>query len=296
MKRKILLLAGGLLAALPAGAPCSDTPQSQIAALGESYVEAFNKGDAGAVASLWLPDGNYVDQFGNRYEGRKAIKTLFVSFFAANGGAQLRIDSESLKMISENLASEDGTSAVLLPGEPLPSRARFANTIVRQDGKWLLACVRESQFAPPDRSKELAPLAWLLGPWQAKTAEGESVFLTVAPAPGGNFLIVERTVVAGGGPVAGGTEWIAWDPSSKQIRSWSFDADGGFGENVWRARDKAWSVESTHTLRDGRTLRETQSLDPDGKGGLTVKTISISLEGSDLPKPEELTFLRPDAK
>ena len=29
------------------------------------------------------------------------------------------------------------------------------------------------------------------------------------------------------------TEWIGWDPSTSQIRSWSFEADGGIGEGVW---------------------------------------------------------------
>jgi hypothetical protein len=30
-----------------------------------------------------------------------------------------------------------------------------------------------------------------------------------------------------------GTQWIGWDPAAKQIRSWSFEADGGYGESVW---------------------------------------------------------------
>lgn len=263
---------------------------AQIAAFGEAYAAAFDKGDATAVAEFWLPDGDYVDQFGNRFSGRDAIQKLFEKFFAENKGAQVRIDSESLRVVNPDLALEDGTSAVLIPGEPLPSRARFANTLVRKDGRWFLASVRESGFAPPDRSSELGPLSSLIGEWHATTPSGEEIILSVAPAPGGNFLLARRTVVAGGGPVAGGDQWIAWDPAGKKIRSWNFESDGGFGESLWQASEKGWTVESKHTLRDGDIVKETQSLTPDDKGNLVVKTLAVSQNEKELPKPEDLIF------
>ena len=29
------------------------------------------------------------------------------------------------------------------------------------------------------------------------------------------------------------TQRIGWDPAAKQIRSWEFDSEGGFGEGTW---------------------------------------------------------------
>lgn len=266
---------------------------AKIAELGQAYVDAFAKGDAKTISALWAPDADYIDQFGHRTSGREALEKLFTQFFAENKGAQLRVDSESLNVVTPELAIEDGTSAVVSPGEPLPSRARFTNTFVKKDGKWLLASVRESPFFPPDRAAELSGLGWLLGEWETRTKAGETVALSVQPASGGNFLVSRRVVLVNGGPVSGGTEWIAWDPAKKLIRSWSFDADGGFGESTWKQDGGAWTIESAHTLRDGTQLREIQSLQPDGKGSVTVKTLGLSANEKDLPKPEDFVFQRP---
>lgn len=291
------LLAVTLSVLIAAGLPSrgADSAPAQIAELGAAYVDAFNKGDAKAVAGFWLPEGDYIDQFGNRTDGRAAIEKLFATYFAANPGAALTIESDSLK-VAGSTAVEDGSSAVLAPGDPLPSRARFANTLTLRDGRWFLASVRESRMEAPDRSRELAPLSWLLGPWEAKTPSGESVFLKVSVAPGGNFLIAERALVAGGGPVAGGSEWIGWDPTTQEIRSWSFDADGGFGTSTWKAQNASWIVESTFTLRNGSALRQIQSLTLDDKGKVTVRFIGLSADAKDLPKPEDLTFIRPSIR
>src|SRR4051812_24479625 len=74
----------------------------------EAFVEAFHKGDAGAVADFWTADGDYTDQTGQQYKGRAAIEKLFRGFFAENKGLKLRIDSESLKFVTGDVAIEDG--------------------------------------------------------------------------------------------------------------------------------------------------------------------------------------------
>ncbi len=290
------LLAASLFAAslLPSLKAADDSAAPEkIAEIGQTYIDAFAKGDAKTISTLWTADADYVDQFGHKTTGREALEKLFTRFFAENKGVQLRIDSESLNIVSPELAIEDGTSAVLIPGEPLPSRARFTNTFVKKDGKWLLASVREAPFFPPDRAAELSGLGWLLGDWEAKTKAGETVALSIQPASGGNFLVSRRVVLVKGGPVSGGTEWIAWDPAKKTIRSWSFEADGSFGEATWKADGGTWTVESAHTLRDGTRLREIQSLQPAGKGSVTVKTLGLSANEKDLPKPADFVFQRP---
>jgi hypothetical protein len=51
-------------------------------------------------------------------------------------------------------------------------------------------------------------------------------------SPDGNFLISTQDVTVKGTEVSHATEWIGWDPSTSQIRSWSFVADGAIGENT----------------------------------------------------------------
>ena len=87
MKRTIYsLLTIGLLAAgrVPSAtaAPAGDPADlAQIAAVGEAYAKAFEKGDAKAVAAFWTPAGDYVDQSGKVFKGRDAIEAVFKPFF-----------------------------------------------------------------------------------------------------------------------------------------------------------------------------------------------------------------------
>ncbi len=291
MKTSLSLLTAVCLSALPA-ARASEAPDA-IAKLGGAYIEAFNRGDSAAVAGFWLPNGTYTAPDGKVTAGRKAIQALFQSFFAENKGLQLAIDSESLQLVSPDVAIESGTTTVVPAKGGVPSSSRFSNTWVRTDGQWLLASVAESELPPADRSTELAPLAWLLGPWEARAKSGEKILLNVEPGPQGNYLVISRAIVTDAAQVAGGTEWIAWDPANKIIRSWSFDDDGGFGESRWSPSGDGFSLESQHTLRNGTVLNEMQSITRSEGGKVTVKSLKLTSGDAVVAPAEDLVFTRP---
>jgi hypothetical protein len=48
----------------PARAAASDPQEAAITKTAEAFVEAFQKGDAKAVAAFWTQDGDYVDLTG----------------------------------------------------------------------------------------------------------------------------------------------------------------------------------------------------------------------------------------
>src|SRR5262245_55127495 len=77
-----------------------DSDTRQIAAItdsAKSFVEAFHRGDAKAVAAFWMPDGDYVDEHGRVLKGRKAIEDAYAELFAAKKGVKLRIDVASIR-------------------------------------------------------------------------------------------------------------------------------------------------------------------------------------------------------
>src|SRR5262245_40016980 len=78
----------------------------------ESFVAAFHKGDAKAVAAHWTADGDYTTQSGKTMKGRDAIEKAFTGLFAENKGLKLRIDSASLRFITPDVAIEDGVTSV----------------------------------------------------------------------------------------------------------------------------------------------------------------------------------------
>jgi uncharacterized protein (TIGR02246 family) len=50
----------------------------------KAFVDAFERGDATAVAAFWAQDGDYVDLAGRRLQGRPAIEDAFKEFFTEN--------------------------------------------------------------------------------------------------------------------------------------------------------------------------------------------------------------------
>src|SRR5262249_42871508 len=79
----------------------------------KAFVDAFNKGDAKALAAFWAADGDYTDVKGHHIKGREKIEAAFKEVFAESKGLKLRIDSVSLKFVTPDVAIEDGTTEVL---------------------------------------------------------------------------------------------------------------------------------------------------------------------------------------
>src|SRR5262249_15428146 len=198
----------------------------------EEYVAAFNKGDARAVAAFWAPDGDYEDQAGTLLKGRQAIEAAFARQFAASKGGKLRIDPTALRFIKPDLAIEDGTTAVVYPDAP-PIASRYTAVLVKQDGQWYLASVRDAVAVPPSNHAQLRDLDWLTGEWVDESEKGEVGRVSYAWAENDNFLVATFATTLKGVPVAGGTQWIGWDGSGKQVRSWGFYSNGAFSEATW---------------------------------------------------------------
>jgi len=64
------------------------------------FVAAFNKGNAGAVAAFWAPDGDFMDVDGHCLKGRKAIEETYSKWFAENPGAKMLMTVTSLRVVS----------------------------------------------------------------------------------------------------------------------------------------------------------------------------------------------------
>ena len=298
MKPTILsILTIGLLAAghVPSAtaAPAGDPADlGQIAAVGEAYAKAFEKGDAKAVAAFWTPAGDYVDQTGKVFKGRDAIEAVFKSFFAANKGMKLRIDSDSLNFPAPGTAIEDGSTAVLFADGTPPERGHFTNVFVKEDGKWLLASVRETEFVPPRNGQNLEGLGWAIGEWVDDSDGKEIGHSSFEWAPGGNFIISKHAVTLRDEILTTGTQYIAWDPSTSQIRSWNFESDGGFGEGVWSAGDDKVSVQTKSTLADGKKLVATNIISQNGDGSISWQSTGRTLDGKPLPDSEKIKLKR----
>ena len=276
----------------PARAAASDPQEAAITKTAEAFVEAFQKGDANAVAAFWTQDGDYVDLTGRVLNGRPAIENAFKDFFTENKGLKLRIEVNSVRFVTPDVAIEDGTTSVIPPGGTPPSQARYTNVHVKKDGQWLLQSVREAPYTPPGHYEHLRGLEWAIGEWVDEGDGPEVGHVTFEWSPESNFLISTQTVTVRDTLVARATEWIGWDPATSQVRSWSFEADGGIGEGVWSNEGDQWIIKTNAILPDGKKLAATNIVTRNGPDAITWQSKDRTLDGKALPDVQETKMKR----
>ena len=117
----------------------------------ESYVAAFNQGDAKALAAMWSPEAVYTNPLsGEQVVGREAIEKQFAAIFAEAKGGKLEAKTDSIQFISPSVAVEHGTAKVIRPDQA-PENSEYTAVYVKRDDQWLLDRVTEEDVARRSR-------------------------------------------------------------------------------------------------------------------------------------------------
>jgi uncharacterized protein (TIGR02246 family) len=280
----------GLLAANAANQGAGD--KEAIFSNAKSFVDAFEKGDAKAVAAFWAEDGDYADLDGRHLQGCTAIEDAFKEFFKENKGLKLRIDVKSVRFVTPDVAIEDGTSSVIPADGAPPSQSSYTNVHVKKSGQWVLQSVHEAPYTPPGNYEHLHGLDWAVGEWVDEGDGPEIDHVSFEWTDDGNFLIATQDVTVKDTLVSRATEWIGWDPGTSQIHSWSFVADGSVGENTWSADGDQWIAKTNATLPNGKKLAATNIITRNGPDAITWQSKDRTLDGKALPDVAEIKMKR----
>ncbi|MBI4965964.1 MAG: nuclear transport factor 2 family protein [Desulfomonile tiedjei] len=292
---KILVIVTILVAILaPAASEGQQNPTADEDAIKQavqSYVEAYNRGDAAAVAAHWSDDGEYVSPSGESFKGRKKIEAALKAFFKENQGLQLQVTTASLTFPSRTRAAETGTAVVTRPGQT-PEETRYAATYVKKGAQWKLTSVKEEEAPVIAPSYEhLKDLEWLIGEW-TDTDEHSTVETTYQWARDKSFITSSFTVNVQGRLNIEGAQVIGWDPVKKTIRSWVFDSHGGFGEGVWTKQGNQWQAKSSIVLASGEKASAINIFTHVDDNTFTFQSIGREAGGELLPNIEEVTVVR----
>jgi uncharacterized protein (TIGR02246 family) len=265
-----------------------------IRAAVDSYVDAYNRGDAQAVAEHWSEKGEWITPLGERIEGRKAIAQAMDGFFSALKGLKIEVIDPKVRLVTPDVAIEEGTARVVQPGQ-LPTDSAYIAVHVKQDGKWKLDSVRETQIPAPDSSNEnLEQLSWLVGDW-IDVSPDSTVETHVSWTKNKSFLTVTFRVITPGMDDLEGTQVIGWDASSGTIRSWMFDCDGGFGEGTWKKRGERWIVKFKQVLFDGRKASSTNIYKLVDNDHYAWQSVGREVDGQFAPNIAEVEVVRKTA-
>jgi uncharacterized protein (TIGR02246 family) len=297
-RRSSVLLLFALMAGLVAGPGVGQqskgdpSDKEAIAKNAEAFVEAFAKGDAAAVAAFWTEDADVTGATGVRLKGRAEIEKALKTVFAENKGLQLRIESDSLRFLTPDVAIEDGTSySIPFNGAP-PTRIRYTIVHVKKDGKWYLNSMRNAPYVPPSNYEHLRVLEWIVGNWSAESETGEAEHLSLSWTDNQNFIVGTFKTSVKGVSVGEATHWVGWDPRTKRIRSWIFDAAGGFGEGEWIKEGDKWVLKTTSVHPDGKPASMTVHLGPVDANTISLQATKRNVNGETLPDTREFRLKR----
>lgn len=269
----------------------SDAELSAIRAGSRDFVSAFNAGDADAIAALWTPDGEYIDDVGHRFVGRDAIERGYSDYFADSPQSKLRIMIDSLRLLSENTAIEDGRAVVDPPPVGVPGYSKYTVIHVKVDGKWLMASVRDTHVETPSGFRNVADLEWLIGSWIAEEQGNriESVCSWIA-----NKSFVERkyTVTQFDGSVTAGVQIIGWNALNEHVQSWDFSPDGGHAVGVWSPHEGGWTAEIQGVTGDGAVTTSVNGLTKMDEGAYVWQSVARTVDGVALPDSDEVVIKR----
>jgi uncharacterized protein (TIGR02246 family) len=264
-------LAGQAAPALQGKDNAGDT--TAIKKAGQSFLKAYTEGDAKGMAAHWTENGEYYAEDGAKLLGRAAIEKAYAELFGKKKSqTEADVEITSIRFPSKDTAIEEGYFKVR-SGKDAPVVSKYTVLHVREGGKWLMAVVREW----PSEGVSLRDLEWLIGTWEAKreTTEirttyewwGDKTFIRVAVS----IKQKDKTI--------DGFMMIGKDASMGQLRSWTFDPDGSFGEGTWTREGNKWLQDSAGVLDDGSVLAATNILTRIDNDTFTFQSVHRTADG-----------------
>lgn len=268
------------------------SPETEIRKVVEAYVAAFNKGDAKALAAMWSPEAVYINPLsGDRVVGREAIEKQFTAILAESKDVKLVATTDSVRLISPGVAVEHGTAKLVKADQTL-EESQTTSIFVKREGKWLLDRVTEEEILEPiSHYDQLKELEWMVGTW---TDQDEVATVTTECnwTRNNNFLVRSFAIQIADRIDMSGMQIIGWDPAAKQIRSWVFDSDGGFGQGTWTKKDNRWHIQQVGVLPDGGKTSAVNIITYVDDHTCTLQSVNRTVDGELIPNVDEVTITK----
>jgi uncharacterized protein (TIGR02246 family) len=133
VKRAILVLTFLMLAAAPALAQSKATMQQ----LNDRWADAFNKGDAAAVAAMYTADAYVLPADAEMIKGRSAIEAMWRQNMQQIGN--VKCTTIDVKPLGSSAAGEIGTCTFKTKAQPPQDGAlKYAVVWRKEGGQWKL--------------------------------------------------------------------------------------------------------------------------------------------------------------
>ena len=271
--------------------PANAADEKSIRATANDFIKAFNAGDAKAVGALWATDAEYTDESGQVFQGRAAIEEEYAKLFKSHRGATMKIIIESIRFLGPDIAIEKGIAKVKLPSEKTDLGSRYTAVHARRNGNWIMVVGRDAPYSSVSNEDYLKELEWLIGDW-APDAKQRPLMIHFEWMAQKNFIKNTYMISKDGESTLTGGQIIGWHPKLGKIVSWHFDAQGGFGHDVWTKDGSKWIIEASGIFRNGSESSAVNILTPIDANSFTWQSIKRTLDGVSLPDTPPVKIVR----
>lgn len=260
-----------------------------------AYVGVINEASATKAAEFWRATGTHLDHTtGQKIVGREAIQNDLQEIFEASPKMKLSATIESVKMVTPTVARVAGETTLVMPDDA-PAVSSYTALLVKENGRWLLDNIEEMPTPVPSSTVEaLGDLAWLIGNW-VDDSDSMTVSTTFRWTANKAFLLRSFEVADEQGVALTGTQIIGWDPVQQQVRGWSFNSDGSFGESRWVSEESGWRAKTTQTLAGGSIASGTYVLKKLDDNAFTMELVGHELDGVPQPAGEAVKIVRAES-
>ena len=261
----------GVLAAAPAEESVREADEVAIRKATQEFVVAFEKGDAETVA-VHLTDGaEMIPDDAPEIHGRDAIQKVCAGHFARFPQQKITMEQESLRFMSRDTAVEEGLMSTSME-KGAPETHRYSLLHVREDGKWLIAEIREW----PSEGTSLKDLEWLIGSWHSQRADAE--VQTTWEWLGNKAFIRGTITMRQKDQTLSGMQLIGIDPRTDEMTIWVFESDGGVTQGTCTRDDNTWIFETSGLTADGGVLAATNILARVDNDTITWQPINLTVD------------------
>jgi uncharacterized protein (TIGR02246 family) len=278
------------------------SPEEQAIVAGvEAFAKLYSAANAEKLAELFHDFASIIDPEGKETRGKAAVAEMYATAFQQSPGLKLQSKVDEVRFLAPDVVRVNGESQISSAASDASDFNKFSVLLVRNDGKWKIAEIRESAAPAADVTpyERLQELEWMVGDW-VDESDNNRVQSNVRWADNQSYLVRTYKVEMQGEKNSSGTMFIGWDPQSGQIKSWLFDSNGGHGEALWvRTGDKEWVVKAQGVLRDGRPTSATQIHTIINKDSVKTSSIDRIIGGQVAPDIVDVVMVRkapaPDA-
>lgn len=286
----------GLAVEQPAGVAAAtqdadEFRQAAIQAAGKAFATAFNANDAKAVAALWAEDGEFVNQSGERFNGRDEIEKQYADFFKEYPGVQIQLKINKIKLLSSTSAMEEGLSTLGAPDAPSPVSCHYLVIYVKKGSQWLMTSGHDLRTQVEEKYGNIEELSNFIGSWKYD-GDDASYETKVSWIANNKFIQRTYTLKENGTVTQSGVQIIGVEPTTKQIASWSFDSNGGHDIGMWTNQGDRWIIESNGAMADGTQTSSLNELKFSDDNTMTWKSVNRMIGDQLAPDADPVVLTR----